>query len=331
MTTPGPEAAPPQPTAAAQPHLAGLTGWRLSLETGFRKALGFTLGIALVVAIVLWRWPTAFSFALESTSEGVMFTTASQVDLVANMFAAAPLGGSDEPQIALEPQEVFLNLDTVYVDYGAPQDLAPDSVLGVQGIQHLEINAGCMVQIDPLRDGAMRITVIGAVSDAAADPCWLRARFWSAPGGAGLRSYIGMAKPTVANPASIELRPAEPLELRGLPISGIGFQTREHSSAPQSSLVDGALRFPRLGNRVEQLYSRDTLRLKDLHGVVDVATGTRIRTTVRGEADRAYLNGRRISPSVLEALYHHSTFTVIAAVMVAIVSAISGLRGLLKK
>lgn len=300
---------------------------------GLRLALLRAMAVAIIGVLVMWLIPWPFTFALQATSEGISFTTASPVDLVARRFEVGTVGDSEEPHIALDPAVVFVRLDTVYVDFGAPRQLATDDSLVVNGMQHLELAPGCRVQLDPLRDDAVRISVTDDPFRATGAPCTLRARFWTtdSAGLVGPTSYLAEATPTLADPATVELWPETPLEFRGVTVSDVGFASRERSSTLRSALVDGALRFPRLGNRIEALYPHDTLRMRDVAGVLDLTMGPRITALVRGTARRAYVNGRRVSPTLLETAYFHPVISRLVAMLVGILIVVDAARNTLKR
>lgn len=334
MTSPEPA----EPDVKAEPVPRGkFATW---LDTGFRRLMSVVALLGVLLALAGWLIPARSSVAIEAVNEGLTFTTTDTLDLVHNVFAATPLGGSGEPQIPVEPQLVYLDVDTAYVDFGPPADIDLREPLAVQGIQHLIIGMGCRVQVDPLHAGALRITVLGA-APSNPSPCWMHANLWSIPTPPArradtlaipmVRSYAVAATPTAANPASISLQPTTPLEFRGIKIRDLGFQTSEATRDLQSSLASGTVRFPDVGNRTEILYSRDALVLKKFAGTLDLTTGERLSVSARGSAGKVTVNRDRISPSQLESAVNQSDIALALGTIVAIISALGALRGLLKK
>lgn len=302
------------------------------MDPRLRKALWAAVLLGVIVLVAMSVRNAAFDLVLDARSEGVAFTLGGPVDLVAQRWQPGSFGSGGDPQIALAPEEIELNVDTSFVDFGPNLSVEAVGTVGAQGIQHLEVGGGCRVQVDPLLNAAVRLSVVN-VPGMPGPPCIFRVSYWTISGkGSNPQPSLVVAEalPSLSQPASIAFRPKEPLRLRAILVGGVDFTTSERSGTPESALLSATLRFPQLENRRVELFTRDTLSVDGLVAHLDLTVGPDLESFVHGRAERAEINHRQVSPSELELAQNHPLFARVLAGLVAIIGVGASLYGLMK-
>ena len=280
--------------------------------------------VALLVGTVLARLDMVGmpETVVEATSDAVVFQPATIVDIVE--LARPRFGLSEDLRvfdgIRLDPP---LHTDTLLRAFGVVRPSGrPDSVLLIQRFQ---VTAACQVGIERMLDRLIRIDIRSdgsASGQDAGEPCMVSAEALlgnAARFDAAVRQEIDVTI-APATPASLEVRPLEPLRLRRFAVSRLGFMTSE-SGSPESAIRGAVVRLPDYGIDSDTVFLGDRLTLGELEGeLTEVDIGSAIRTLFKGRASDPVIGDRRLKPSMLRQLVHWEPFTIIIAVTVTLIS-----------
>jgi hypothetical protein len=251
--------------------------------------------------------------------------------------------------VALEPAYVHVRADSVTaIGYRLTIPPDADSAIGASALQRLVVSDGCVLYVDRLERGWMRIGVLPAAATGAPAPapCVVRGQVWSGrpskmPERSRPAGWVGSipdmrvvefhATPTPGRPASLTFRPAPGLRLRRVPIAQLSFETREHGAMVESSILSGGIRLPDFGNDVHPAFTGDTLSLGEVAGTLteltagDSTAGDTVSVLFRGTASNPRVGAETLKPTFLEWAYAHERLRLAVGLGLAAFGLIFGL------
>jgi hypothetical protein len=299
----------------------------------------------LLIAATKASMRGAPSVVVEAKADGIVFRPDTTLDLV-----ATNRGAADGAGVPLEPPYVHVRADSVTaIGYRLTIPPDADSAIGASALQRFVVSEGCVLYIDRLQRGWMRIGVVPAAASAsglANAPCVVRGQVWSGrpsrtpersrPSGwvgsiPDMRAVEFHAVPTAGRPASLTFRPAPGLRLRRVPIEQLSFETREHGPMVESSILAGSIRLPMFGNDIHPVFAGDTLSLGRVTGNLteltagDSTAGDTLGVLFRGTALNPRIGAETLKPTFLEWAYSHERLRLAVGLGLAAFGLIFGL------
>lgn len=293
---------------------------RERLAGRMRPLLG-TLAIAVVVVggvLAAARLPMTGdpTVDLDVTSEAVRLVPKEDLDLADLARQASGPGSPASSGIRLRDRWIYVRGVDVRVPAlgGGHFHVSEDRTIPAAVLKQLYVSSGCVVNLDGLGDGGLRVGVTPATADGG---CRLRAEAWTGaaeltdslldaprePRVPAMELVVLTASPTTSRPVSLKLFPADSLHLARIPVSGLSFETLERSPYPESAILEGTVAFAGV-SRVEQVMVRETLGLSRVDGdIVELSVGGTLHTRYKGKSSAPRISSRGpFAPTLLEQL-----------------------------
>lgn len=205
-----------------------------------------------------------------------------------------------------------------------------ERAISTRMLNRLRISQGCDVQIEPMGGGFVRLaikpansndspcTVAGAVK---ADPNLTSADSLDRPplleGMPPFAALEFTAEPALSRPAIVEFHPSEALQVSGIQVSLLSFETSERSPYPVGSIMSGTIGFPGLRDGEVKLPTSDKLSLKRVRGTMELMVGDSLRTEFAGKASASSISSGNaaLKPTVLDQVQSSALLLAIGAVV----------------
>ncbi len=259
---------------------------------------------------------------VDARSDAVAFVPASNLEIVRLIRPRHGLHADRTPFVGIRFQSP-LPADSVPVALGGADPDAAGSAAPrfASVLQFLEVTPGCLVRIERLVAGWIRLGILPVGDD---EPCRIFGElFWETGAGGELAEFGGDID--ASHPLNLNFQPSEPLTFQRFTVARLGFESQE-SGEWRSSILDGLVRLPEFGDDERRLYLADGLTLGSLEGeVVTLAVGDSIRTLYRGTAEGPAISGRSIQPTLLRQLLHSDGFQIGLAVAFGLVTLIAAI------
>jgi hypothetical protein len=263
--------------------------------------------------------PASQSVVVDVKTDGIVFRPDTTFDLVAANGRSADAAG-----MTLDPPYIHLRGDSATAP--AYRRVLPDTsdvAVSAFALQRLDVSDGCVLYLDRLDRGWMRVGILPA--PAAPTTCEVRGRVWSGEPSAldsltqppGWDSAVPElqpielhATPAPGRPASLTFRPAFGLRLRRIPVTQLSFESREQGPMVESGILGGTIRLPAVGNETHTVFMRDTLSLGEVTGTIlgltagDSTAGDTLATLFRGTASSPRIGSESLKPKILTWMYH---------------------------